>query len=69
MIMELRDSSRPLERVGILNLPTIRIEEVGEALEKDPRCLEGGHVVKDFWQDEIEERPKLRQVVLQNEYV
>ena len=40
---------------------------MGKAFEKDLRFLEGSHVVKEFWQDEIEERPKLCQVVLRNE--
>jgi hypothetical protein len=28
------------------------------------RFLEEGNIVEDFWQDEIEERPELFQVVL-----
>ena len=34
MIMELRDSSRPLERVGIVNLRTMRLQECGKDLGK-----------------------------------
>jgi hypothetical protein len=32
--------------------------------ERGLRFLERGHIVKDFWQDEVEERPKLCQVIL-----
>jgi hypothetical protein len=28
------------------------------------RFLEGGDVIEDFWQDKVEERPELCQVVL-----
>jgi len=32
---------------------------MGKTWEKDLRFLEGGHVVKDFWQGEIEETKAL----------
>jgi len=32
---------------------------------KSLRVLEGGDIVENFWQDKVEERPELRQVVLE----
>jgi hypothetical protein len=65
--MALRDSARPSERVGILNLWETHGRKVNGIEGKALRFLEGGYIVEDLGQDEIEEGPKLCQIVLQRQ--
>jgi hypothetical protein len=49
------------------NLEPMESTVLGEGdgmVMEDTRVLEGSDIVEDLWQDKIEERPKLRQIIL-----